>query len=99
MHTLGQILNGVGGLIALVCHIIVIVKMFQTGQTGLGIVAIVLTCCGIGILLTLIYGWVKVKEWNVQPLMIAFTVGFILSIIGGALAPPDYEALRKQMGQ
>ncbi len=100
MQMVGNILGTVGGLIALVCHIIVIVQMFQRGQTGLGILAIVLTCCfGIGVLFTLIYGWTKAAQWNIKNIMIVFTIGFILSIVGDILAPPDIEAIRKQLGQ
>jgi hypothetical protein len=100
MQTLGQILAGVGGLIAFICHIIVIVKMFQNGQTGLGILAIVLTCCfGVGILFTLIYGWIKSTEWNIKNIMLIYTVGVVLDLAGTAMAPPDIDAIRRQMGQ
>jgi len=97
---IGNVVGSIGGLIMLICHIIVIVKMFQNGQTGLGILAIVLTfCCGIGFLFTLIYGWVKAGEWNIQPVMLVFTVGVILNIAGGVMAPPDIEAIKKALGQ
>jgi hypothetical protein len=100
MQTLGQILAGLGGLIALICHIIVIVKMFQNGQTGLGILAIVLTCCfGIGILFTLIYGWVKSTEWNIKNIMLVYTVGFVLHLAGEVMAPPDVASIRQQIEQ
>jgi hypothetical protein len=98
MHTLGQVIGGVGGLICLVCHILVIVKMFQHNQTGLGIASIILTfCCGLGGLLTFIYGWVKSTPWNIKNLMLVFTVGAVMYIAGGAIAPPDIEAIRTQM--
>jgi hypothetical protein len=99
MSTTGNVLGGIGGLIVLICHIIMIVKMFQNGQTGLGIVAIVLTCCGLGVLLTLIYGWIKAGQWNIQTLMIIYTIAFILWIVGGAMAPPDIDWFKKQLGQ
>ncbi len=100
MGTVGSILGTIGGLIVLVCHIIVIVKMFQKGQTVIGIVAIVLTCCfGGGLLLTLIYGWIKATEWNIKNLMIVYTLGMVFYIAGAAIAPPDIAAIRKQLGQ
>jgi hypothetical protein len=99
METLGTILDGVGGLICLVCHIIVIVKMFQKGQTGLGIVTIITTCCGIGFLISLIYGWVKSADWNIKNVMIAYTVGWVLSIAGGALNPAQFSRIQTQFQQ
>ena len=83
-------LMGVGGilsLIALVCSIMVAVKMMQNNQTGLGIASIVLTfCTGIGYLITLIVGWMKSAEWNIKGLMTAYTacllIGFALLAAG-----------------
>ena len=98
MQTPGMILGMVGGLICLVCHILVIVKMFQHGQTGLGIACIVLTlCCGIGVLFTLIYGWMKVTPWNIKNLMIVYSIGFGLNVVGNIMAPPDFSVYLKQV--
>jgi len=96
MDTLGTILGGIGSLIILICHIIVIVKMFQRGQTGLGILTIILSLCGIGLLITLIYGWVKAGEWNIRNVMIAYTVGVVLDIAGNAMNPAQ---IRNILGQ
>ena len=50
MAAFAAVMEVVGGLIALVCFILVIVQMFRRGKTRLGIVCIVLTvCCGVGI--------------------------------------------------
>jgi hypothetical protein len=98
MQTLGTILGAVGGLICLVCHILVIVQMFQHNQTGLGVACIVLTlCCGLGLLFTFIYGWVKATPWRIQNLMIIFTVGFGLQVVGNIMAPVDYAAYVRQI--
>jgi hypothetical protein len=98
MQTIGTILGTVGGLTCLVCHILVIIKMFQRGQTGLGIACILLTLCfGIGGLITLIYGWVKASEWNIKNLMVVYTIGFGLNVIGTIIAPPDFSAYMKQV--
>jgi hypothetical protein len=91
METIGHILNAVGGLGFLVCFIIVLVKMFQNGHTVLGIVCII--CCGIGGLVAFIYGWVKSSEWGIQNVMIIWTICFILTIIGGVLAPADLSQI------
>src|SRR5690242_10501235 len=64
MDVLGQVLYGIGGLGALVCFILVVVQMFQRGQTGLGVACIVLLfCCGIGNLVAFVYGWMRHREW------------------------------------
>ena len=96
---LGWILSSVGGLMILVCLILVWVKMFQNGKTGLAILFIVLTCCGIGMLVTFIYGWVKSGEWNIRNIMWAWTAGLVLSIIGAALNPAQYTDIQRQIQQ
>jgi len=96
METLGTIVGGIGGLIMLVCHIIIIVKMFQRAQTALGIITIILTCCGFGFLLSFIYGWVKSTEWNIKNIMLAYTLGWIMSIAGSVLNPGQYSSLQAQ---
>jgi hypothetical protein len=93
---LGEILGIVGGIISLVCFILVLVKMFQAGQTGLGILCIVLVfCCGIGGLIAFIYGWVKAKDWNITNVMIAWTVGVILGLVGNLLNPPNFQQFQQ----
>jgi hypothetical protein len=99
MPLLGSILAGIGGLIVLVCHIIVIVRLFQSGQTGLGILAIVLTCCGLGVLFTFIYGWVRSAEWRFKNVMIAYSVGVILEIVGFALNPAQFAEIQSRILQ
>jgi hypothetical protein len=100
MNTVGNIIGGIGFLIAVICHIIVIVKMFQNGKSGLAILAIVLSlCCIPGVLFTLIYGWVKSTEWNIKNLMLVYTIGVVLDIAGSAMAPPDVAAIRARIEQ
>lgn len=85
------VLQGLNVLVSigtLICFILVVIKMFQHGQTGLGIASIVLVfCCGIGGLIAFIYGWVKSREWGIQNIMIAWTVLFVVGIILGIIAP------------
>jgi hypothetical protein len=50
--------NVVAGLGCLVCYILVLIHLFQSEETGLAIVCIVLTfVCGIGALIAFIKGW------------------------------------------
>src|SRR5262245_29099596 len=87
MGPLLQVLQGVVGLGVVVCHIMVIVKMFQNGKSVLGIITAITTCCGIGGVISLIYGWIKAKEWNINTLMMIFTVLWILAIVLGIVNP------------
>ena len=71
----------IAGIAFLVCWIMVVVKIFQSGQTGLGILGIFCP------LFTFIYGWVKVNEFGIKNLMtiwsIAIGVGFVANLAGG----------------
>ena len=96
-----EILGYLIGIGVLVCHILVCVKMIQSGQTALGIVCLVLFCvCGIGIFVTLIYGWVKAKPLNITTLMIVYTVLFVANLgISGARYTDIRAQIEKQMGK
>lgn len=78
-------LLGIGGLLmlgAFVCCIIVIVKMFQNNQTGIGIASIIgLFICGIGYILTLIYGWQNKVAWGLQKVMPIYTGCLVLGLV------------------
>ena len=51
------------GIVSLVCFIMVLVKIFQAGETGMGVTCIItFFLCGIGALIALIYGWTKADE-------------------------------------
>jgi len=89
---LGIVANIVG-LINLVCFILVVVKMFQHNQTGLGIGTIVAAClCGIGGLIAFVVGWMKSSEWNLKTVMLVWTVALViyLGLVGyiSATLPP-----------
>lgn len=75
-------LMGIGGILvlaAVVCSVIVAVRMIKEEQTALGIISIILTfCTGIGFVITLIFGWIKSAEWNIKGLMIGYTAAFLL---------------------
>ena len=90
---MAMLLSGLGavcGLVAFVCYIIVLVKMFQNGQIGLGIAAIVLLCCfGIGHIVALVVGWQNAGRWAIRQLMMVYSIslglGIVLSGIGQAM--------------
>jgi hypothetical protein len=75
------LLQAVIGIGSLVCLVLVLVKMFQNGQTALGIVCIVLAFCGIGVLIAFVYGWIKSTEWDLKKVMLAWTVCLVLGLI------------------
>lgn len=84
------------GIVHLVCLVMVIVKMFQQGETGLGIACVVLSfCTGIGVLIAFVYGWVKSSQWELKKVMVIWTavlaVNLVLTIaavMAGALTLP-----------
>lgn len=73
---------GIASLVTLVCYVMVVIKMFQNGQTGLGIASLVLFFCfGIGVLLAFVFGWIKSAEWGIKNVMIAWTAAFLINIV------------------
>jgi hypothetical protein len=98
MDTLGLILSAVAGIGSLVCFILVLVQMFNRGQTTLGIVCIVLLfCCGIGGLVAFVYGWMKHREWGITNVMIAWSCFWVLGIIGGVMHPVNFQQFQPQV--
>ena len=69
------------GLGSLACWILVLVKIFQAGQIGLGILGIFCP------LFTFIYGWIKADEFGIRQIMIIWTV-LVLANIGVSVAMP-----------
>jgi hypothetical protein len=89
---MGALLAGVNALtaiVSLVCLILVLVKIFQSGQTGLGIACAVLSLCGIGVLITFIVGWINASKWGINNIMLIWTVAVVLGIITGVAMPRD----------
>ena len=79
----------IAGIASLVCFVLVVVKMFQNEQTGLGIACIALAfCTGLGMPIAFIFGWVKSKEWDLKKVMVIWSVTWALQIvlIFGAMA-------------
>ena len=85
---MGAVFQGLSSLCALaafICYIIVLVKMFQNGQTTMGIVSIVTACCGIGQIIALVVGWQNADRWMIRNLMMVYTVCFVGGIVLGAI--------------
>jgi hypothetical protein len=89
MGAIANLLSGVVGIIALVCWIMILIRMFQAGATGPAIASIVLIICGIGPLIAFVYGWMKIDELRARNIMYIWTAcligGIVLSIGGGLL--------------
>jgi hypothetical protein len=62
------------GVIELVCWIMVLVKIFQSGSIGLGILGIICP------LFAFIYGWMKVDEFGIRNIMLTWSVCFGIGI-------------------
>ena len=94
MASLLTILGLLFGLGSLICFIIVIVKMFQHGDTTLAIVCLVLILCGIGPLIAFVMGWVRAGAWGIQNLMLAWTgciIGGIICNVGAAMMGGGFQ--------
>jgi len=81
-----QGLSLICNIVSLVCFILVLVQMFKRDESKMGIICIAtfVLCCGIGGLVAFVYGWIKVKEWDLKNIMIAWTAAIVLgSILGG----------------
>jgi hypothetical protein len=89
---------GLASLVSFVCFILVLIQMFQRGATGLGIACIVLTfCCGLGGLITFIYGWVKARDWNLTNVMTVWTVAFAIDLLAGVVNPAPLRLVREML--
>lgn len=91
MAIVATIIGSITGIVGLVCWILVLIKMFQAGQTALAIVSIVTFCCVIGYLIPFIYGWMKAKEWNLSNVMVIWSICIAINLITGAISPPKID--------
>jgi hypothetical protein len=66
---------------SLVCWILVLVKIFKSGNIGLGIVGIICP------LVAFIYGWMKADEFGIKNIMLIWTV-LVIASIGLNIAMP-----------
>jgi hypothetical protein len=80
MGTIGTILLVVGGLASFVAAIMVIIRIFKVEGAGLGILSIF---CGI---YTFIWGWMKHKQQGLKNIMLIWTGGLVLYVLGIVIA-------------
>jgi hypothetical protein len=91
---------GLAALISFICFILVLIQMFQRGLAGLAVTFIALTlCCGVGGLVTFVYGWVKARDWNMVNLMTVWTVAFAIDVVVGIVNPAPFRPLREMLRQ
>ncbi|MFC1597602.1 hypothetical protein ACFL5Q_06665 [Planctomycetota bacterium] len=81
MPTLLFLISLVAAIGMLICFVLVLIKMFRRGRSGLGITCLVLLCCGWGELIAFVYGWINAKAWNILNVMLAWTVCLAVSIV------------------
>ena len=96
--TLAGVVVGLASLVSLICFILVLIQMFQRGQTGMGIACVALSlCCGLGGLITFVYGWVKARDWNMVNTMTIWTVAFAVDALAGILNPAPFRLVREML--
>jgi hypothetical protein len=94
---LGYAVSALGGLACLVLGVIVGVKIMNKYGTGPGVAAIILAVlCNIA---TFIWGWVKVKELQIGNIMKWYTIGFVVSVVGGILCAAGIASAGVSMSQ
>ena len=74
-----QIIAIAAGIASLVCWIIVLVKIFQSGDTLWGILGI----CGI---VAFIYGWINVNKLGVRNIMLVWSAAILAGFIANMMA-------------
>lgn len=74
------VLQATIGGVALVCYILVLVKLFKHNETAMAWVCLATTPCGIGAVMLLIYGWSMAKQWELRNTMIVWTVAIVVSV-------------------
>jgi preprotein translocase subunit SecG len=81
MDLLLQILSGAGNLVWFVCFVLVVVKMFQNKQVGLGVASIIGLPCVIGVFIALFIGWKNRTAWKLEKVMPIFTLAFCITLV------------------
>ncbi|MFN4259494.1 MAG: hypothetical protein ACK4RK_09345 [Gemmataceae bacterium] len=78
-------LNGLLGMVSLVCFVLVLTRMFHNDQTFLAILCIVLTFCmaGVGLLIAFVFGWLKAEEWRLRTVMLVWSICGVVHLVSG----------------
>ncbi len=86
-------LAGIASLAQLICLILVLIKMFQDGKIGLGVVSIF---CGI---VAFVYGWMNADKYRIKNVMIIWTAAVVVNVGAFALAPRTTTTVTTPNGQ
>jgi hypothetical protein len=83
--------EGIVGLIMLACLVMVIVRMFRSGDTTMGAICLFLILvCGTGVILTFGMGWIKSAQYGTKNIMYVWTgciaAEVVLRLLGMALS-------------
>ena len=74
----------VGGIVVLVCFILLMMELYSRKQTTLMIVCIVLLFVfGVGMIVAFVYGWMQAARWRIQNIMYVWSGGLIVFLICG----------------
>ncbi|MBL9125807.1 MAG: hypothetical protein JNG90_19355 [Planctomycetaceae bacterium] len=83
MEFLFQGISGILGLASLICWIMVLVRMFQAGDTVPAIASLVLVLCLIGPFIAFVYGWMNADRLRVRTVMYVWTALLVFNLLGG----------------
>lgn len=72
---------GILSIASLVCWILVLIKIFQSGSIGLGILGIICP------LFAFIYGWMKADQWAIRNVMIIWSAIIVIEIVAQLALP------------
>src|SRR5215212_827638 len=87
MSSIVSLLSIVLGIVAFVCWIIVLIRMFQAEMTGAAIATLLLVFCGIGHLVGFVLGWMNADRLRVRSTMYLWTGCLIgIFVLSGMLA-------------
>ena len=78
-------LDVVIGLTAVVCYILVLVKMFRYEESTLAIVCLLTTPFWIGPVIALIYGWTMTRQWDLKVTMVVWSVSMGVWVVVACL--------------
>jgi hypothetical protein len=75
---------------SVVCFILVLIRIFLNGHLIVGIVSLCL-CQPVAF----IYGWIKAGDWNMQNLMLIWTIALIADAVLFSFHPPSYIPMER----
>ncbi len=78
-YTLASIGNWVLSICVVACWLTLIVQTFIRGETGMGLLCLLLCACGV--VVGLAYGWTKASEWNNLTLMLAYSISCAMLLL------------------